>query len=70
MTMAATPKRISDDPLLTAGELATWLNTNAHALAQLRYRHEGPAFIHLGRSIRYLRSDVEDYLLRSRELAA
>lgn len=64
------PQRIGDDPLLTTKELSAWLSTSEQALAQLRFRREGPPFIRMGRSIRYLRSDVEEYVLRHRELTA
>lgn len=62
--------RISDDPLLTPKELGAWLRVSEQALSQLRYRHEGPTFIRFGRSIRYLRSDVEEYVLQRLEGAS
>ena len=49
-------------PLLTASDVSQWLATSEAALAQLRYRHEGPAYVHLGRSIRYRAVDVEAYI--------
>ena len=49
-------------PLLTASDVSQWLATSEAALAQLRYRHEGPAYIHLGRSVRYRAADVEAYI--------
>ncbi|MEC5149538.1 helix-turn-helix domain-containing protein [Cryobacterium sp. GrIS_2_6] len=49
-------------PLLTAKQTATWLATSEAALSQLRYRGEGPAYVQLGRAVRYRVTDVEDFI--------
>ena len=49
-------------PLLTAKEAAVWLATSEAALSQLRYRHEGPPFVQLGRAVRYQVSDVQAFI--------
>ncbi|HTN58453.1 MAG TPA: helix-turn-helix domain-containing protein [Protaetiibacter sp.] len=53
-------------PLLTAREAAKLLSTSEAALAQLRYRNEGPAYIKLGRAVRYRPVDIEAFIERSR----
>ena len=47
---------------MRAKDVAAWLNTTDGALSQLRFRNEGPAYLKLGRAIRYRRSDVEAYI--------
>ena len=49
-------------PLMKAKEVAAWLNTTEGALAQLRFKSEGPPYLKLGRAIRYRRSDVESFI--------
>lgn len=51
---------------MTAEEVAEILHTTPGALAQLRFRNEGPAYIKLGRSVRYLPEDVENYIKGAR----
>ncbi|TFB99729.1 MULTISPECIES: AlpA family transcriptional regulator [Cryobacterium] len=57
MTPSPTPT-----PLLNAKQTAAWLATSEAALSQLRYRHEGPAYVRLGRAVRYRQADVEDFI--------
>lgn len=52
--------------LLTPEELADELGMTVEALAQWRYRGQGPVFVKEGRFVRYLRSDVERWLIESR----
>ncbi|TFD67971.1 helix-turn-helix transcriptional regulator [Cryobacterium ruanii] len=49
-------------PLLTAKEAAVWLATSEAALSQLRYRNEGPAYVQLGRAVRYQVADVQAFI--------
>lgn len=52
--------------LLTPEELADELGMTVEALAQWRYRGQGPVFIKEGRFVRYLRTDVDDWLMGRR----
>lgn len=52
----------SPEPLLSAKEVAAWLNTTTGGLAQLRFRGEGPPYVKLGRTVRYQASDVRAWL--------
>ncbi|BCO35496.1 helix-turn-helix domain-containing protein [Mycobacterium heckeshornense] len=48
--------------LATPAEVAEALGTSPAGLAQMRYRGTGPAFVKVGRRVRYRWSDVRDYL--------
>lgn len=48
--------------LLTAKDVARILAITPEALAQLRWRREGPPHIKIGRSVRYHPADVEAYI--------
>jgi hypothetical protein len=54
------------EPLLTAREAAEILATTEGRLSQLRFHGVGPAYIKLGRSIRYRASDLESYIQAAR----
>jgi len=56
----------SNQTVLTAATVARMLATTEANLAQLRYRSDGPAYLKLGRSIRYLDSDVRAYISANR----
>ncbi|MGW0006049.1 helix-turn-helix transcriptional regulator [Nocardia grenadensis] len=49
-------------PLATAAEVAEYRQTTVEALAQERYRGEGPAYHRLGRAIRYDWAEVEAWV--------
>lgn len=49
-------------PIMTAAQLAAWLQTTPAALAQDRYLRRGVPYTRVGRRIRYLRDDVLKYL--------
>jgi hypothetical protein len=57
-------KRTQDQlsELLTPKQLADDLHVPERTLAKWRYLREEPAFIHVGRAFRYVRSDVERWL--------
>lgn len=46
------------DPLLTPHEAAEFLSLSTSWLAKLRMKGDGPAYVKLGRRIRYRRSDL------------
>ena len=51
----------TDDPLFTACEAAEYLRCSVSFLAKERMKVNGPAFIRIGRAIRYSRSALEAY---------
>ncbi|SUA72630.1 Uncharacterised protein [Nocardia otitidiscaviarum] len=50
------------NPLATPAEVAIALRTTTGALAQLRYRGEGPTFRKLGRRVLYRWEDVNAWV--------
>jgi predicted DNA-binding transcriptional regulator AlpA len=52
--------------LLTDTEVSKILRQSRQTLANLRSVGQGCPFIRLGRSIRYLESDVQEYIKKSR----
>lgn len=58
------------DPLemLTAAELAELFKTSESVLSQWRIRGQGPAFVKMGRSVRYPRQEVEEWLDANKKL--
>lgn len=56
----------TDEPMLTTKEVAAYLKLKPTALNQMRYRGEGPTFHKLGSSVRYLKSDIDEWVSASR----
>ena len=52
--------------LATPAEVAAWLCTSEAALRKQRQRGTGPAFIKVGRSVRYAWGDVQRWALERR----
>jgi hypothetical protein len=52
--------------LLTAQEAAKALKITPAALNRFRFEHRGPAFVKVGRLVRYSRQDLEEYLQANR----
>ena len=50
------------DELLTPRQVADYIGTPEAVLAQERYRGIGPAYVRLGRRIRYRAKDIAAYL--------
>ena len=50
------------DPLLSAHELANYLEIPLATLYAWRYRREGPPGFRVGRHLRYRRSDVDVWI--------
>jgi predicted DNA-binding transcriptional regulator AlpA len=49
--------------LMTPEEVSDWTGLSRGALAQLRYKGEGPKFIKLGaKTVRYFRGHVQEWL--------
>ena len=57
----STPERERDEPF-TEARAAEHLNLKVATLRAWRHQNRGPAFVRLGRAIRYLRSDLDDFL--------
>jgi len=56
------------DRLIKPGELADWLGISVGALAQFRHRGEGgPAWVEVGKSVRYRVADVVEWLRTHRK---
>ncbi|OPE55556.1 DNA-binding protein [Mycolicibacterium diernhoferi] len=54
------------ESLAQPAEVACYLRTTAAALAQMRWRGTGPAFIRIGRRVLYRWDDVESFLVEHR----
>lgn len=52
--------------VLTPAELAPYLRTSTASLAQDRYLGRGIPFVKYGKRVRYLRTDVLDFLAANR----
>jgi predicted DNA-binding transcriptional regulator AlpA len=63
LDMNAPAKTNEIDPLLDAAEAAKLLGISPSWLAKSRMTGTGPRFIKVGRSVRYARSAVREYLL-------
>lgn len=50
-------------------EVADWLGVSEQALAQMRHRGTGPAYIKRGHLVFYMPSDVEQWLQEGRQEA-
>jgi predicted DNA-binding transcriptional regulator AlpA len=59
----------SPDALLTEQEAALELNCSESFLAKSRMRGTGPAFIKIGRAVRYSRSALQQYKLACTRLS-
>lgn len=59
---------IVDDlpPIITAAVLAKVLNISPASLAQDRYLGKGIPFVKIGKRVRYMRTDVLEYLAANR----
>jgi hypothetical protein len=53
-----TPKTVDADALLTEAEAADFLRLSVRTLQAWRLRVAGPAFVQVGRAIRYRRRDL------------
>lgn len=54
------------DPVLNEDEAARYCRQARITLAKARLRGDGPPFLKLGRSVRYLKSDLDKYLASKR----
>ena len=54
------------DTYLTPREAAEYLRTSTSTLAKRRLYNDEPKFCQLGRAIRYRRSDLDEFMARTR----
>ena len=59
--MAERTNTLTEDPAYTTEEAAEYLNLNARSMERWRTVGYGPAFIKLGRSVRYRRSSLDTF---------
>ena len=57
---------MSSDIYFTPKEAAEFLRTSTSTLAKRRLNGDGPKYCRIGRAIRYLKSDLDEYMARSR----
>jgi hypothetical protein len=53
-------------PVSTGRQVAAVIGTSEAALSQERYQHKGIPYTKIGRRVRYLRSDVIEFLANNR----
>jgi hypothetical protein len=58
---------MQDLDLLTPQQTAKALKITPAALTRFRFEHRGPAFMKVGRLVRYSRQDLEEYLQANRQ---
>jgi hypothetical protein len=58
---------MQDLDLLTPQQTAKALKITPAALNRFRFEHRGPAFVKVGRLVRYSRQDLEEYLQANRQ---
>ena len=64
-------KRVTDSTVnqpLTEAEAAERLGLKVATLRAWRHQGKGPAYVRLGRAVRYLASDIEDFLRSNRQV--
>jgi excisionase family DNA binding protein len=57
---------MSDEIYFTALEAAAYLKSSTSTLAKRRLYGGGPPFCRIGRSVRYRRADLDEFMARSR----
>ena len=58
---------LSSSAAVTESEAAHRLGLKVATLRAWRHQRRGPAFVQLGRAIRYLPADLDDFLRKSRQ---
>lgn len=56
------PDAVMMTPLLTPDEVSDYLGVPLGTLANWRYQGRGPAFVRLGRHVRYRATDVAEWI--------
>jgi excisionase family DNA binding protein len=68
-SMAATTNQSALSALLTAEEVSEYLDVPKGTLANRRHLGRGPAFVRLGRHIRYQADDLASWIERGKPVA-
>jgi predicted DNA-binding transcriptional regulator AlpA len=55
-----------DNKIINEEEAAEILSIGTETLRNLRRSRKGPVFLKIGKSVRYIMSDIEDYVERAR----
>lgn len=63
MQKVATPNSTEENGVLTISELAALLKVSLASIYSLNHRGLGPAYIRVGKSVRYRRESVDQWLL-------
>ena len=50
------------DPMLTTNQVAEWLGIHPKSVARMRMEGRGPVYKKIGVHVRYLQSDVQDWI--------
>jgi excisionase family DNA binding protein len=58
---------LATDEILTPEQTGALLKVNERTLERWRCEGKGPAFVRLGRRVRYRRDDLEAWLVRQRQ---
>jgi predicted transcriptional regulator len=58
---------MNDIELLTPKQAAEFLKITPAALSRFRFEKRGPAFLRVGRLVRYAKRDLEKYLQANRQ---
>jgi excisionase family DNA binding protein len=59
----------TNEPLLTEGEAASLLRVSLTSVRRWRREGRGPVFRKLGRSVRYRRDDLTDFVVSARRMS-
>ena len=51
--------------LLVEGEIAQQIGVSLPTIRRWRYERKGPAYIRMGRTIRYRQEDIDEFIARS-----
>jgi predicted DNA-binding transcriptional regulator AlpA len=60
--VSATVTSALESVFISTAQLSAWIGVSSITLNQWRARGQGPAFVRMGRTIRYDRRDVEAWL--------
>ena len=51
--------------LLAEGEIARQIGVSLHTIRRWRHERKGPAYLRMGRTIRYRQEDIDEFIARS-----
>jgi predicted DNA-binding transcriptional regulator AlpA len=56
------PTSVEDEPLMNSGEAAKFIGLSTSWLAKARSNGTGPAFIKIGRAVRYSKASLRNFI--------